>query len=328
MKGEGKKLCIALILAGMLGVWGCSKSPSPKAGPSAGASVSASQYVGRWDLTVKTPTGNEPSWIGVSEAQGQVKVLVVGFGGSATPAAKAQVTNGTLEFSLPAHPSDYSGCMQFTGKLVNGRLEGTAVGPNGATLQWTGRKAPALEPQPAPQWGKPIRLFNGRNLDGWKFRNPKKAAVWKVEHGILDEDGSGSDIITHSMFKNFKLHLEFKCWPMSNSGVYLRGRDEVQIETGSATQPASHHTGGVYGFLAPSPEQPRRSGVWQTFDITLVGRTITVVQNGITVIDQKEIPGITGGALNSDEAAPGPICLQGSEAGRVAFRDIVITPEK
>jgi hypothetical protein len=106
----------------------------------------------------------------------------------------------------------------------------------------------------------------------------------------------------------------------------LRGRYEVQIETDSASEPPSHHTGGVYGFLDPIPEQPRKADQWQSFDITLVGRTVTVVQNGVTVIDHKEIPGITGGALDSNEALPGPIYLQGSEVGRVAFRNIVITP--
>jgi hypothetical protein len=81
----------------------------------------------------------------------------------------------------------------------------------------------------------------------------------------------------------------------------------------------------VYGFLAPTPELPRKPDEWQTFDITLIGRMVTVVQNGQTVIDNKEIPGITGGALDSHEELPGPIYLQGSEKGHVMFRSIVIT---
>ena len=106
----------------------------------------------------------------------------------------------------------------------------------------------------------------------------------------------------------------------------MRGRYEVQIETDSIEEPRSHHMGGIYGFLAPTPEQPRRPGEWQTYDITLVGRMVTVVQNGHTIIDNKEIPGITGGALDSHEELPGPLYLQGSEKGRVAFRSIVLTP--
>ena len=108
----------------------------------------------------------------------------------------------------------------------------------------------------------------------------------------------------------------------------MRGRYEVQIEDNSIQEPPSHHTGGVYGFIAPSPELPRKPGEWQTFDITLIGRMITVVQNGKTIIENHEIPGITGGALDSHEESPGPIYLQGSEDNHDAYRNFVITPAK
>ena len=120
--------------------------------------------------------------------------------------------------------------------------------------------------------------------------------------------------------------MEFKPDADSNSGVYLRGRYEVQIETDSPNDPPNRRLGSVYGFLTPSPEPARTSGEWQTYDITLIGRNITVVHDGKTIIDNQEIPGITGGALDSREAQPGPIYLQGSEKGHVYFRKIVITP--
>ena len=110
--------------------------------------------------------------------------------------------------------------------------------------------------------------------------------------------------------------------------MYLRGRYEVQIETDSAAEPPSHHTGGVYGFIAPVPELSRSPDVWQTFDIELIGRKIKVIQNGKTVIDNQEIPGLTGGALDSHEDEPGPIYFQGSEKGHVAFRNITIARSK
>jgi hypothetical protein len=147
-----------------------------------------------------------------------------------------------------------------------------------------------------------------------------------VRDGKLVSPGHGPELIGEQQFKDFKLHVEFKCDKDSNSGVYLRGRYEVQVETDSQAEPPSHHTGGVYGFLAPSPELPRTPDQWQTFDITLVGRRLTVVHNGTTVINNQEIPGITGGALNSDEGAPGPIYLQGSEKGHVWYRKIVLSP--
>jgi hypothetical protein len=175
-------------------------------------------------------------------------------------------------------------------------------------------------------WGKPISLFNGKDLTGWEPRNPGGGSAWKAEDGALVKDGNGSDLLNTQKFQDFKLHIEFNCGVNANSGVFLRGRYEVQVETEAAKEPKSHHTGGVYGFLDPVPEQPRRPDVWQSFDITLVGRTVTVVQNGITVIDQKEIPGITGGALDSHEGLPGPLYLQASEVGRVSYRNILITP--
>ena len=130
-------------------------------------------------------------------------------------------------------------------------------------------------------------LFNGKDLTGWTFSDPSRAGRWKVEDGTLVSHGKIPDIITTSKFEDFKLHLEFNCGPQSNSGVYLRGRDEVQIETDSVQEPPSHHTGGVYGFLDPTPELPRKPGEWRTFDITLLGRIVTVVQDGQTVIDHK-----------------------------------------
>jgi hypothetical protein len=158
--------------------------------------------------------------------------------------------------------------------------------------------------------------------------DPTAKAVWTVENGTLVSPGHGPEIITDAKFQDFKLHIEFNCPPDSNSGVYLRGRYEVQVETDSIQEPASHHTGGVYGFLAPSPELPRKPGEWQSYDITLVGRWITVVQNGQTIINNQEIPGITGGALDSHEEMPGPIYLQGSEEGHVVYRNIVVTPAR
>jgi hypothetical protein len=197
-------------------------------------------------------------------------------------------------------------------------------GPNGATWQWTAERAPSLERKNAPKWGKPIALFNGKDLTGWK-PSGKGKSEWRVENEILITPGEGPELINDSKFEDFKLHVEFNCGPTSNSGVYLRGRYELQIETDSADEGPMHHTGSVYGFIVPTPELPRKSDEWQTYDITLIGRRVTVVQNGQTVIDNQEIPGITGGALDSHEGLPGPIYLQGSEKGQVQFRSIVIT---
>jgi len=121
-----------------------------------------------------------------------------------------------------------------------------------------------------------------------------------------------------------QLHIEFRYPARGNSGVYLRGRHEVQIEDPVLGVVASEALGAVYGFLAPSESAGRNTGEWQTFDITLIGRQVTVVLNGREVICKRDIPGITGGALDSDEGSPGPIFLQGDH-GPIEYRNIVIT---
>jgi hypothetical protein len=291
------------------------------------AQDSVHSFLGRWDLTLTNSSGNLPSWINVSEDNGQLKLVFVGVTDHATWMKDAAVKDGQLTWVSPKNEEGFPLDTTYSLKRAGDHLVGTVTNSQN---EWsvTGERAPALNDHAVTEWGKPIKLFDGKDFAGWRFKDPANAGTWKIIDGDLVSTGHGSEIITTAKFNNFKLHVEFNTGPKSNSGVFLRGRYEVQIETDSESEPPSHHTGGVYGFLDPIPEQPRVADKWQSFDITLVGRTVTVVQNGITVIDHKEIPGITGGALDSNEGQPGPIYLQGSEEGRVAFRNIVLTPAK
>jgi hypothetical protein len=237
------------------------------------------------------------------------------------------LSGDAIQFVSPKEEEGSKNDLVFDGKLSEGILSGSAHGPNGIAWTWTGKRAPALKPATRPSWGQPTSLFDGRDFTGWTFDNPPKASSWAVENGYLVNKSAGSNIATQERFRDFKLHVEVNCPTNANSGIYLRGRYEVQVEDDSIEEPPSHHMGAIYGFIAPAPEQPRRPGVWQTFDITLQGRYVTVVQNGKTIIDNQEIPGITGGAIDSDEAAPGPIYLQGDHGG-IAYRNIVLTPTK
>jgi hypothetical protein len=322
----GQRLrCSALFLATLWLFGACAGGPASQASSSSTSSVSIEPFLGRWDLTIKTPTAELPSWIEISNKHDQVQIVMVGVSDHATPLKKVEIKDREIEFLSPKGEEGFRDDTLFKGKLAGHQLVGTTTSPNGTSWPWTGDRAPALKRKGAAEWGKPVTLFNGRDFTGWRLSDPARAS-WTVEDGTLVSNGKGADIISTAKFTDFKLHLEFDCGPRANSGVYLRGRYEVQIETDSAEEPPSHHTGGVYGFLAPSPELPRKLGQWQTFDIALVGRMLTIVQNGQTVIDHQEIPGITGGALDSHEGLSGPIYLQGSEEGRVAFRNIVITP--
>jgi len=136
---------------------------------------------------------------------------------------------------------------------------------------------------------------------------------------------AGANIRTTDKFSDFKLHVEYNCPKGGNSGVYLRGRYEVQVEYEPAgTNDEAHGMGAIYGFIAPSKKILARPGQWETYDITLVGRMVTVVRDGVTTILNQEIPGITGGALDSHEAEPGLLYIQGDHTGGMKYRNITI----
>ncbi len=287
------------------------------------SSAGVKAFLGRWDLTLQAPDRTYPSWLEVRQEGSELKAQYVGRWGNARPLPKVEIEKGVLTFVSPKEEEDSKADLVFEGRLSGNTLAGTLNAPDGSQWKWSGVRAPALVAHHTPKWGKPIALFNGKDLTGWKASGPGKS--WTVQDGALVSPGNGPELISDHPLKDFKLHLEFNCGKNANSGVYLRGRYEVQIETESEAEPPSHHTGGVYGFLAPKPELPRTPDVWQVYDITLIGRKLTVVLNGTTIINDEEIPGITGGALNSNEAEAGPLYLQGSEKGHVQFRNIVVT---
>ncbi len=282
---------------------------------------------GRWDLTVGVGDAAYPSWLEITTKDGKLSGRFVGQFGSARPIKKLSFQDGRVNFSLPVQYEKSKTDMSFEGILSasGDKLTGTTKSEQGFELTWFGVRAPALPKPLHVKWGAPIELFNGKDLAGWKMRSPKGPNGWKAVNQIMENDMPSGDILTERQFKDFKLHLEFNCPSKSNSGVYLRGRYEVQIVDSYGQPPESHRLGGLYGFIDPTENAGKPGGEWQTYDITLLGRYVTVVLNGKTIIDDKEIPGITGGALHSRESEPGPLLLQGDH-GKVLFRNIVLTP--
>ncbi len=295
---------------------------------SANAQHDTSQAIeGRWDLTVAVNDKEYPSWLEVEMSGNQALVgRFVASGGSARPIAKVNHNGNSFDFTIPPQ-WDKGNDVVINGTVVtHDSISGTMLSPNGKTYNWTGVRAPLLKRQSEPVWGKPVKLFTGTNLNGWHAAGPVNQ--WLAVDGILRSPKSGSNLVTDQTFNDFKLHIEFKYPKGSNSGVYLRGRYEVQVEDSKGMEPDSHLLGGVYGFLVPNTlEYAKPAGEWQTYDITLVGRMVTVALNGHEIIIKQNIPGITGGALSSNEGEPGPIFLQGDH-GPIEYRNIVITPAK
>ncbi len=287
--------------------------------------MSQSKLIGRWDLVVKGPEGDFPSWLEVKLSGNRTLVgYFVGRSGSARPISKVDVAGGTMKFSLPTQWDIGNQDFRFEGTLADDQLSGWMTDAQGVRMTWAAVRAPSLRRSAEPVWGAPIDLFNGKDLTGWESN---VANPWSVANGILSNPKPGSNLITRQKFSDFKLHAEFRYPKGGNSGLYLRGRYEVQIEDSRGMEPGSLHLGGVYGFLPPNEDAAKAPGEWQTYDITLVGRLVTVVLNGRTVISRQAIPGITGGALDSNEGAPGPVMLQGDHTS-IEFRKLVLTPAK
>ncbi|HET7696039.1 MAG TPA: DUF1080 domain-containing protein [Vicinamibacterales bacterium] len=284
--------------------------------------------IGRWDITVQRADGSERSaWLEVRHSG--VNTLVgqfVGMSGSARPIAKVEFTNGEMRFAIPPQWERVDGDVVVSGTLSGDRLTGTMAIGSGAPMKWTGVRAPSLRRASAPRWDAPVPLFNGRDLSGWHIVGGSNE--WEAaEGGVLRNRKSGGNLVTDATFDDFKLHAEFRYPAGGNSGIYLRGRYEVQIADVAGAEPEIDSLGAIYGYLAPSVMAARKPGEWQSFDVTLIGRHVTVALNGTTIIADREIPGITGAALDSHEGKPGPLLLQGDH-GPIEYRNLTLARGK
>ncbi len=280
---------------------------------------------GRWDLTVDWSGKEAPAWMEVRHSGLSTLVgRIMWIGGSARPISKINFVDGKFNFTIPPQWEKSEVDVQLEGTMNGDNLTGTYKHVDGKVYTWTGVRAPSLVRSKEPKWGAPITLFNGKDLKGWHTIG---ANQWIVEAGILKSPKSGSNLISDLMFTDFKLHIEFRYPKGSNSGVYLRGRYEVQVDDAKGLEPWSDHLGGIYGLLPPNEMVAKEAGEWQSFDITLIGRRVTVVANGKTIIADQVIPGITGGAIDSKEGEPGPFFIQGDH-GPIDYRNIIVTIAK
>ncbi len=288
------------------------------------AAQEANSLVGRWDLEVQYGEHWLPSWLEVEQSGNKALVgHFVSIAGSARPIAEVHQKDGLFSFAIPPQwmGSQY---MQLTGAVKEDGVEGTILDHSGQPHAFKGTRAPRLLHEAPRAWSEPRSLLAANSLEGWAAAPGRGENQWVVKDGVLSSPRSGVNLMTSERFEDFKLHIEFRIPEGSNSGIYLRGRYEVQVEDSRGKEPNSHYLGGIYGFLTPNENVAGNPGEWQVYDITLVGRRVTVEANGKTIIYNQIIPGITGGALDSREGEPGPILLQGDH-GPVEYRNITVS---
>ncbi len=299
-------------------------------------------FLGRWDLTITSNGEVYPDWMEVTEENGNPKVRVQLRTGNVHP-LQAKMDGSRLIVTVPppndAPQSGPTGSWELTAKgdMISG-IQKQGSGQDGDVV---GHRAPPLKREAPSTWTTPESLFNGKDLTGWEPINntPPTATYsksrWTAKNGELVNEGRGSNLRTTRTFDDFKLHIEFNIPQGENSGIYLRGRYETQVAAGgpshAAAAPGANTAGtvgSIYGFLKFPLEAPVLTDTWNTYDITLVGRYVTVALNHVTGIDNQEIPGITGGAIDSDEGKPGPIYFQGDHHGGIRYRNITISVPK
>jgi hypothetical protein len=315
---NGALICIAVMFTAIAPTGATQEAERPSPG-------FADPVLGRWDIVVDGPDGSYPSWLEVRlRTESQLMAQFVGQFGSARHATDVRFDDDMLVVRIPVQYENGDDDLVFSGTATDDRLAGRVRTSDGRTLDWRGVRAPSLNRTDTPEPGEALLLI-GDDLSGWRPRDPRYPGCWTVNDGVLKVTPPCVDIISETQFGDFRLQLEFRYPPGSNSGIYLRGRYEVQIQDDFGKPLDPLRLGGIYGFIAPTIDAAKPPGEWQTYDIELIGRRVTVVLNGTEILSNRVIPGITGGALDSDEGRPGPLMLQGDH-GPIEYRNVVITP--
>lgn len=301
----------------------------------AAAFAADSDFNGRWDLTTvqARPRGwwVELKGVGTPQASGS---FVSAYAGDLNKIGEIAVENGEVKWVInaPGNPKNPPAKFTYRAKLVGGKLQGTMTREGGSgtaqPVQFTGVRAPALSNEKDDgSWkeGKPIELFNGKDLGGWHALVPSVEMKWSVVNGVLKNAPPTTDIVSDQNFWNFAAHIEFRIVEHSNSGIGLRGRYEIQVLEDYGKEPNTHGSAALYSRVAPSVNAAKPAGEWQTYDIRLVGRDLTVVQNGKKVLDHVHVDGLTAIANNANEGEPGPFIVQGDHS-YVEIRKFTVTP--
>jgi hypothetical protein len=308
-----------VIIIQFLPLQGCADAES--------AAAAKDDFLGRWDLQVKDTDREYPAWFELTkDGENYNGRYVSGKEGSARPVPNIGLSGDSLIYSLPPQYEKQDVDLKFTIWKTEEGIEGYTFNTEGTKIMLTGVPAPELPYREVTEWGEPVSLIKDNNFENWRLRYPDRTSGWEYKDGMLINVPPSEDLISNDKFKDFKLTAEFRTIENSNSGIYLRGRYELQVMNNPETlTPTS--VGGVYGFIQPAMKAAKEPGEWNKFDVTLIGRYITIVLNGDTTAYMQEIPGITGGALDSREGEEGPIMLQGDHR-EIEYRNIIITPAK
>jgi hypothetical protein len=282
-------------------------------------------FLGKWDITGAAQYSNHVYWLEVKMEGGKLVGYFLNRGGSVTKLPEIAIENGELVFSPSAKPDPPKPIHRA--RVEEGRLLGMLKSGD-REIAWIGVRPPKWGEYNANakhKFGTPVVLFDGKTIDSWDVQHKDRPSGWSVVDGVMTNEPKANNLVSKHRFENFKISCEYKLEQKSNSGIYLRGRYELQVFDDAGKEPESHGHMALYSRVAPLVNASLPAGQWQTMEATIVGNRLTVFLNGKKVHDNITIDGITGGALDSNEGEPGPIMLQGDHE-KVWYRKVVVTP--
>jgi 3-keto-disaccharide hydrolase len=287
------------------------------------ARAQGNPFLGAWNITGNPPNEGNIYWLEVKDDGGKLSALFLNRGGSPVPVDGVKISDGELSFVLPGRGETRP---TATFRVSGGKLTGTVGGQT--PVQVTGERPPkwgACDANAKHTFGKPVVLVDGKSLDAWDVQRKGQPMNWTITDGAMTNQPKANNLVSKEKFRDFRLDAEYKVSPKGNSGMYLRGRYEMQILDDAGTPTEAHGHLSIYARKAPDVNASKPAGEWQTAQITLVGNCVTATLNGQTVHNNARITGITGGALDAKETEPGPIMIQGDHEV-VWFRKVVVTP--
>lgn len=305
----------------------------------------ANPYLGNWNLSGTGRDATFVGWLGFKGEKGVLSGMFLNGGGHALPLAVVKVENGELIFQAgtagrptgPEYHAKVEGGQLIGHQTVTSR--GRGAGPNGEpavpaterVVNWVGVRPPTWAASNANgrhTYGAPVVLFDGKSMDAFGVQGANRTVNWTIADGVMSNPSPGGfNLVSKQKFMDYKVEVEYKLTEKSNSGIYMRGRYELQVLddiNDTTTEPFLAHM-AIYGRTPPSLKASKPAGEWQTMEAIIVGNHVTVTLNGKRVHDNAVLLGITGGALDADEASPGPVMIQGDHE-KVWVRKVVVTP--